>query len=245
MFGILDRLYARGKKGVTHEEVDWTPQVDFPSNSNDAWYCFVPKLVMRNERVREGILPKDGKVVAYTVSYVNLLVPDAFQTRDNLREIYSDAMMGINEDLDQGRRISVLGVSIGNVLSVRCASNVPGKRVNNLISLVGGSRLGFSAWDSIATSHIAQASGLDVYQYENVLREFAPIENIKGVNAARVIARFGSSDLMIRYRPHGQELERALVSMSADHKDVKTYLWADHSSAILRASREGFHDNLK
>ncbi len=245
MFGILDRLYVIGKRGVTHEEVDWTAQVDFPSNSNDSWYCFVPKLVMRNEKVREGILPKDGKVVDYTVSYVNLLVPNAEQTRDNLRQIYHDAMIRINGDLDRGRTVSVLGVSIGNVLSVRCAGNLPGKKVNNLISLVGGSRLGFSAWDSIATSHIAQASGLDVYQYEDVLREFAPIENIKGVSANRVIARFGSSDLMIRYRPHGKELERALKSMNAAHKDVKTYLWSDHSSAILRASREGFHDNLK
>jgi len=33
--------------------------------------------------------------------------------------------------------------------------------------------------------------------------------------------------------------------MDAPFKDIKTYLWADHSLAILRASREGIHDNLK
>ncbi|MBI3623712.1 hypothetical protein HY212_06575 [Candidatus Pacearchaeota archaeon] len=200
---------------------------------------------MRNERVREGILPKDGKVAAYTISYVNLIDASAKKTRDNLRVIYYDAMAKISEDLDRGRSISVVGVSIGNVLSVRCASSLPGRKVNELVSLVGGSRLGFSAWDSIATSHIAQSSGLDIYQYEDLLREFAPIENLKGLHSNRIFARFGSSDLMIRYDPHGKELKSALESIDARDKDVKTYLWADHSSAILRASREGIHDNLK
>jgi len=65
------------------------------------------------------------------------------------------------------------------------------------------------------------------------------------IHAERVFARFGSSDLMIRYNPHGRKLERALTSMNATNKNIKTYLWADHSSAILRASRKGIHDSLK
>jgi len=143
MFGILDRLYARGKRGITHEEVSSEPQVDYFSNNGQAWYCFVPKLVIRNKGVKEGILSNRGKVVVYTVSYVNLVVPNAEQTRDNLRTIYENAVIRINEDLDKYRQISVLGVSIGNVLSTRCVSILPGRRVRNLVSLVGGGDLVF------------------------------------------------------------------------------------------------------
>jgi hypothetical protein len=134
-----------------------------------------------------------------------------------------------------------LGVSIGNVLSVRCASILPGKKVKDLVSIVGGSRLGFSAWDSIATSHIAQASGLDVYEYEQVLSEFAPVENLKGVSAERVVGRFGTSDLMIRYHPHGRELERTLKGMPADEKDIRVYPFFDHSAAIMFSGLIGVH----
>ena len=246
MFGILDRLYVRGKKGVTHEEVNWNPEVTVYDDSNISWYCFVPKVVMRDGGVKRGILPQTGKVTSYTTSYVNLLAFDAIQTRDNLRQIYFDAMTKINEDLDSGRDISVIGVSIGNVLSLRCAGEVPEGKINTLVSIAGGSNLGLSAWDSIATKDIAQNSGCaTVDEYESILSEFAPILYVPQIRAERVVARFGSSDLMIRYKPHGRKLEDALRSMNAPHKDIKTYLWADHSFAILRASREGLHDNLK
>src|SRR3989344_9311843 len=141
MFGVLDRIYTWRKRDVTWEDVDWTPQITVHDNSNDSWYCFVPKIVMNREGVRLGLLPQSGKVVAYTTSYVNLVVPDAERTRDNLREPYYDAIAKINDDLKEGRTINVLGVSIGNVLSFRCAGNVPEGRINNLVSIVGGSNL--------------------------------------------------------------------------------------------------------
>ena len=246
MFGILDRLYARSKRRVTREEVDWKPQINVYDNSDETYYCFVPKIVMGNDKIGAGILPENGKVIAYTTSYINLVVPDAEKTRNNLRAIYYNALAKINDDIKEGRKISVLGVSIGNVLSFRCAGNVPMGRIANLISIVGGSHLGFSAWDSVATSRTAQNSGCtNVEEYENILSEFAPIKYAGDIHAKRIFARFGSSDLMIRYKPHGRKLEEALNSMDAPHKNIKTYRWADHSSAILRASREGIHDNLK
>ncbi|MEK6918152.1 MAG: hypothetical protein AABW51_04350 [Nanoarchaeota archaeon] len=85
MFGILDRLYVNSKKGISHENVDWKPLVLYVGNSSNAWYCFVPKLVLRNKKLREGILPREGKIVVYTLPYLNFIVPDVVKTRDNLR----------------------------------------------------------------------------------------------------------------------------------------------------------------
>ncbi|MEK6925955.1 MAG: hypothetical protein AABW50_01610 [Nanoarchaeota archaeon] len=238
MFGILDRLYVMGKKKVFHEDIDWRAQIT-DDNFCESWYCFVPKVVAKKEKIRKGILPQKGKVSVYTTSYVNLIVPNAIQTRDNLREIYYDSLDRMSEDVEQGRKISVLGVSIGNVLSVRLASEVPYGKLNSLVSIVGGGRLGMSAWDSIATKSAAQNSGFSkVEEYEEVLSEFAPIKYLGKIHAERVFARFGSSDLMIRYNPHGQQLRQGLENMDSDVKDIKTYLWADHSSTILKASGE-------
>ena len=175
MFGILDRMYVRGKNGVIHEEVGWKPQITTHDNSNISWYCFVPKVVVRDKRIREGLLPKSGKVTVYTTSYVNLLAFDVHQTLENLRISYSDSIPRIDDDIKEGRGLGFLGASIGNVLSMRCAGESSGGKINFLVSIVGGSNLGFSDWDSIATTHIAQNSGCDsVEEYEE------KIQRIKG-----------------------------------------------------------------
>ena len=246
MFGILDRVYTRSKKGLLSENVDWRPEVSYFGSNRHVWYCFVPKIVTRNTSIREGILPQDGKVVVYTISSLNLIISDAEKTKDGLREVYKDAVFRLNEDLNWYREVSIIGVSLGNVLSIRLAGSLRDRKVKNLVSLVGGSRLGFSAWDSITTSNTAQNSGCtNVDQYENVLEEFSPINHIPRISAQRVFARFGTSDLMIRYSPHGRELRKALASMNADEKDIQTYPFMDHCSMIMLLGFLGIHNSLK
>lgn len=246
MFGMLDRIYAEKKKGLIHEDVDKEPKIDHFNSHRHVWYCFVPKIVMRNKAINRGIIPQDGKVVVYTISSLNLIVPGAEKTRDNLKEVYDDAISRLNEDLKWYKEVSVMGISLGNVLSTRLAHSLPDKKVKNLVSLVGGSRLGLSAWDSILTSHIAQNSDCEsAFQYEDILGEFSPINYILEISAQRVFARFGSNDLMIKYKPHGKELKDTLNSMSAKEKDIRTYPFMDHSATIMLLGLLGIHNSLK
>ena len=246
MIGILDRAYTRSKKGLTHEDVDWKPEVSYFGSSRHVWYCFAPKNVTRKASIREGILPQDGKVVVYTISSLNLIVPDVEKTRNGLREVYEDATSRLNEDLKCYKEVSVMGVSLGNVLSTRLASNLSDRKIKNLVSLIGGSRLGFSAWDSIKTLNTAQNSGCKtVFEYEAALEEFSPINHLPRISAQRVFARFGASDLMIRYSPHGRELRKALASMNADEKDIRTYPFMDHCSMIMLLGFLGIRNSLK
>ncbi|MBU0958365.1 MAG: hypothetical protein KKB31_00325 [Nanoarchaeota archaeon] len=246
MFGILDRYYVGRKKGVIGEDIDWSARINDSGTSNDSWYCFVPKLVMKNGFVWRGLVPHEGRVVVYTTSYINLIVPNAVKTRDNLRVIYDDAIKKMQQDSSRGRKINVLGVSIGNVLSVRLANEVSGSRINRLVSIVGGGFLGRSAWDSIATRDVAQNSGCDsVEEYEEILAEFGPAYYLPNIFAEKVFARFGGNDLMIRYNPHGMELRNSLEKMEAHSRDIKTYKRFDHSSTILRTSWEKLHERVK
>ena len=245
MSGILDRAYARSKRGLAHENVDWHPIVQ-DNPLPPIWYCFVPKIVVRDKGLREGILPKEGKVVTYVISSLNLVASDAEQFMCNLRQIYDDAMEKINEDLKQWRDINLLGISLGNVLSCKIANSLPNKKVKNLVSLVGGGRLGSSTWNSIMTSHIAKSSGCkSVQEYEGLVQEFSPLNNLEGVNAQRLFARFGSSDLLIPYNPDGKELRNSLENLKVNEKDIKTYPFADHCSALFFSSKAGIHDKVK
>jgi len=246
MFGLADRLYVRKKWEIIREDIDWHPVTKSFNSSNDSWYCFVPKIVIRDERVKVGILPKTGKLTYYIVSSINLTTSNPQEMLRGLREIYDDAVGKIKEDLFKGMKISLLGISLGNVISTRLAGSLNNGKIKNLVSLVGGARLGLSAWDSLQTGRIAQNSGVTTKEeYEEILKEFSPIEYTSGINPDNIFARFGSADLMIRYNPHGKDLRRALESIGAGRKDIKTYLFADHSSSIILSSMAGIHDTIK
>lgn len=245
MFGILDKSYVAYKKRFARKKVEWKPSIFNFDNSDDAWYCFVPTFVLKNKNLREGILPQKGKVVVYTLYYSDIIVPDAVRTRDNLREIYFDAMTRVLKDMNS-YQINLVGISLGNVEAMRVGANLPGGRVRNLVSLVGGAKLGFSSWNSIATQHIARNSGCaSVLEYEGILREFSPIHYVSNINTEKVFARFGKEDLMIRYNPHGKELEGALRNMNSHEKDIKVYHFMDHCSSIILSSMAGIHDRIK
>jgi|SRR3989344_7698570 len=242
MFGIADRLYARKKRGIAHEDVDWKPQTEQGIIFKDSWYCFVPKIVTRNQAIGNGILPKEGKVTTYTISSINLIVPDVEETLGNLREIYNDALSRINDDMSKGKRISLLGVSLGNVISMRLASVLPGKNPRNLVSLVGSTRLGLSAWNSNLIGHIARQSGFgSAEEYERRVEEFSPINYLNGLNPRRIFSRFGSYDLAIPYAPEGKELKTSLERLETKFRDIRTYSFADHCSSIFLSSRAGIH----
>lgn len=99
MFGILDRLYERKKRGTLPEQKSVRPIVEYKGNAQESWYCFVPKTVFNNEGMNKGIIPQNGKVSVYVISYSDLIVPDVKATLENLRSVYTDAMIRMTKIL--------------------------------------------------------------------------------------------------------------------------------------------------
>ncbi|MDP2593459.1 MAG: hypothetical protein Q8P52_02300 [bacterium] len=240
MLGILDRWYAARecRDGYVDEKCDWHPTTS-DHDGDITWLCFVPRIVSRTPFISRGLLPREGNVVVYTINSFDLILPDPDETIAKLGRIYEDALEKIAGTFGQKRPIGLLGVSLGNVLSIRLASEA--SNIKRIVSIVGGGHLGLSAWDSILTRHIAEKSGCrSAQEYENRLGVFSPANYIRKITAKNVLIRLGTHDKLIRFH-HGQKLVSAFQKRSADVAmkiDYRPYRGSDHASAMLFSALE-------
>ncbi|MDO8741263.1 MAG: hypothetical protein Q7J54_06860 [Candidatus Woesearchaeota archaeon] len=237
MFGIADWMYASRKlrKGYVEPELNWGPEIVHHNGKEISWFCFVPRSVSEMPLLRKGIIPKEGKVFVYALSSLNLIKPNPEETVDRLQEIYNDAIRRMNEELAKGYSLSMFGVSLGNVLSIRAAGSINSK-IEKLVSIVGGGRLGISAWYGILTRDTAKQSGCSSSEeYEKRLSIFSPIHYIDGIVADEISIRLGTKDLLIPFK-YGKELAYALIERgkkTGSKVDYKSYMGADHCAALV------------
>ena len=243
MLGIADWLYAliKRRKGYTEPELNWGPEVVHFNEKEISWFCFVPRGVSKGSLLRKGIIPTEGKVFVYTLSSFNLIKPDLEETVEGLNEIYTDATRRMHEELANGHSLGMLGVSLGNVLAIRASGSI-NSRIERLVSIVGGGKLGLSAWDSLLTGHIAKQSGCNFpEEYEKRLAVFSPVNYIDGLTANKISIKLGTMDLFIPYK-HGQQLANALIERgkkTSSKIDYKSYIGADHCAALVLSALEG------
>ncbi len=245
MFGLLDRFYVRRWNRLPPKsDWKWFPKI-IDGSSREVWYCFVPGSVWNNFSLKKNLLPQRGRKVIYTSSYRNMIFADAKKTRDIFEEIYLDARKRLVKDFKQGKRINLLGISLGNIVSVRLAHEVPGLEIENFVSIVGGLHPGKIAWNSLATRKLVRKGNKTEGSYRKVFSEFSASEFSQGLKAGKIFARFGRFDLVIPYRHYGKELKDALRNSDAEIKNIRTYWWADHVTSIFLASKEKIYDKLK
>lgn len=160
MFGVRDRIYTLSKRYRKFREinVDWKPEISIYGGSNCDWYCFVPQNVARIPLLKRGLIPTRENVFVYKIYSLSIIKNDPDRTLNSLQEIYDDALMRLHVSLKENRSVNFLGVSLGNVLAIRAAGE-SGSRIERIVSIAGGGKLGLSAWDSILTSNIARQSG--------------------------------------------------------------------------------------
>ncbi|MEO8637345.1 MAG: hypothetical protein ABI430_00390 [Candidatus Taylorbacteria bacterium] len=238
MFGIIDRFYAfrKCRKGYFKPPKSWKPEIILYDEKPTSWFCFVPSIVSKNLYLRKGLLPREGTVYVYTISSFNLIKQDPLETLHGLNEIYSEAVGPMEVARDQrGHAIKILGISLGNVFGVRLASQA-GLSLQKIVSLVGGGRLGISAWDSILTGHIVKRSGLrNAEEYEEKVSSFSPIRSIAGLPKFDVNICLGTNDMLIRYH-HGIELADSFKKQQESiggRLHCTVYPGADHGSTMF------------
>jgi hypothetical protein len=240
--GLLDDLYSWKKTRPEYTEpmTDWGPEIIENSQTNMEWYCFTPRIVNEVEFMRRRIIPREGKVHIYTISSFDIVQPNPDLTIERLTGIYEDSMRRIDEALKKKRRLNFLGISLGNVLSIRIAGNINTK-IEKLISIVGGGRLGACTQDSILTGKVAAKSNENPEKYRKKLTVFDPIKYVDGINAGEILMRFGSTDGLIPYNPHGKELRVKLQERGekiGSRVNGITYPYADHCSSLFLAALE-------
>lgn len=237
MFGIVDRLYTLSKKFKKFKEIkmDWRPEISLNNGSTSDWYCFVPQNTARFPILRRGLIPKTGNIFIYKIYSLNIINNNPSHSLRHLQQIYDDVSQRLNDSLKNKHSVNFLGISLGNVLAVRAAGKVVSK-IERIVSIVGGGKLGLSNWDSLLTSNIAKSSGIrSPGEYEDILSTFSPVNYISNIRATEVIIRLGNRDPLIPFN-HGQELASAFRGQASEtgaRFDYKIYPGADHSATIF------------
>lgn len=237
MFGIGDRVYTLIKQNKRNREidVDWKPEISNCEESSMDWYCFVPQNVARGFILRKGLIPKSGNIFLYKIYSLNLIKECPNDIISNLQVIYDDIFDRMKNSLSRNRSIGLVAVSLGNVLALRAAGNLESK-IEKIVSIAGGGKLGLSAWDSILTSDIAKRSGCSsAEEYEERLSIFSPVNYIDKIFTKEIVIRLGTRDLLIPYK-YGQELAGSFIKRAKETNskiDYKTYSGADHSATLL------------
>jgi hypothetical protein len=247
MLGLCDRIYIHKKSQPNHRELEDNCKFEtlcFPETLHEhrvIWFCFVPRLIAEMKILRRGIIPRVGLIKLYVMSSKNLIGRDPRQSVRGLEEVYQKAFNEMTTAIHGGWRVNLLGVSLGNVISIRAAAELPeatGATIGHLVSIVGGAHLGFSAWDSPLTHAVAMSSGLRRDDYEAEFASFSPAQYVRDIDPSRITARFGTSDKIIGSR-HGRELINSFKQLAYTNEvDCLAYPFLDHGSAIFATAME-------
>lgn len=239
MWGVLDRLYAFYEIGRLNQiqKQNFKPEIKKHNSEKEIWICFVPVSVSSDSIFRRGILPEKGVSIIYTINSIYMIKSDSKKTISNLDKIYNDAIMRLKGFEKKGYSINLLGVSLGNIFSIRLASEV--KNLGEIVSIVGGANLGASAFGSVLTSRVLEKC-TDSNKYRRDLSAYDPIRYVPRINAKSIILRLGKMDRLIPFN-EGKKLAESFLKIASKKRikiDYKFFRWADHCSSMFFYSLE-------
>jgi hypothetical protein len=144
----------------------------------------------------------------------------------------------VKEAVKKGYSINLIGLSLGNIFAIKVAGDL--KRVNNIVSIVRGAKLGSSAWKSALTSVVLGKNGNTMKTYEKGVSSYNPISHVSKINAKKVLIRLGAMDKLIPFE-EGKKLAEAFLKRAKKSNlivDYKVFKLADHCSAMFFYSLE-------
>ncbi|MDO8628445.1 MAG: hypothetical protein Q7R56_01690 [Nanoarchaeota archaeon] len=223
MLGIIDYVYASLNRSLRES----VPPPFVRGDGND-WFCFFPTFVLKNQWWLDAFSPP-GRCHVFPVTARYHMRADPGESLLRLDHTFGQAV----EQVPQGKRVNVMGISLGSPLAVRLAAQVD---LDHLVLVVPGDRLGPCAWESRLTGPWVRefAGGVDVYAA--ALRVYDPVEYVDGISPKKITLYLGGCDTFIRARG-GVELA-ARLSAVHQNVEVKRYPLADHSAALFFAARD-------
>src|SRR3989344_3198926 len=204
MFGIFDELYAFKKSLMKRKIIPYNsePIVLGESKDKSVWFYFINSAQIKYGILRKNLFLENRRIEYYIADISMLFKEDANETKILLEDLFRGACNNIESKIREGYKINLLGISLGNIFTIRAASIYPCQK---LISISGGSRLGRSSWDGLLTRELASKSGLSQEDYEKTLSNFDPYQYVKDVKAKEIFIYLGGADKIIRSE-HGIEL---------------------------------------
>jgi len=137
MLGLIDRIYTYFRIRNKPEKIEVIPKIIKGSDNKEVSFYFVPSVVS-SSHLGNGIIRMGENSIIHTIPSRELVHEDPAETVNNLQRIYNPAADLMQEYISQGYRINLIGVSLGNVLTIRAASEVVKWQLNKLVSIAGG-----------------------------------------------------------------------------------------------------------
>ena len=232
MFGLEDRFFflrRRFQQSKVYGGEKIVKDSNTTGNSERRWVCFLPAAAYDNRSVRSRYTPSNGDNSIYKIPK-NAVSPNPHETSNILWGIYQDAASEI-ESLKDSTEISVIGVSLGNVLAFKLADQYPTK---DLISVTPGADLPLCIWDGIGTKEVikqAKKDGRTLEDFETVLSTWSPMNNLNNITG-EIEVHLGYWDKVIPYSNGVNLVER--LRQAGKNLTVNTHPLFGHGSTIVR-----------
>lgn len=181
---ILDYLYVLSQNGVGDIPKKLERISIKEKDTDDFWICFLPEAVLRFEFIKRKIA-YSRKLDIYVIPKA-AIQPNPSLTREFLERVTEEA---INQNSKEGRKINLLGISLGNAPAYKLANVF---HVDRFVSVVPGSFLPECIWESIATRRMAENSGYNLNYYKEALDDFSPIRNLDSLSGKFLGSLFGT-----------------------------------------------------
>lgn len=229
---LLDRIFVAysNRNGSLPLQIEHHSFRNGDVTSN--WVCFIPEFCYRIPSIRKRIIPEGINLDVYVLPKT-IIQPNPELTRVFLDDVLRVATQNQTKHYSR-KEVNVLGISLGNVLSFRFAEQFP---VNNLLSVVPGSRLAECIWESIATNPITENSGRSLQDYQKSLANYNPIESVSRINPSVSEIYLGGRDLMIPSK-RGKELAQAMQEKVK--VNIKYHRFSGHVETVVSFSKK-FH----
>src|SRR3989344_3251394 len=227
MFGLLDSLLVSLSRKDNGSVKKATELVSTNLSQNGkTLVCFLPEIMLRESILGNKFLDSARNVLAYMLSPRRVVRPNPSHTRELLENVYEDALLKVSShDINPAYRF---------------AAQTQAKR---LISVVPGSRLSESIWESNVTREQvkeAKRLGFKLEDFKEQLISFNPIEYVSEISG-HVEVYLGKYDRMIPYYL-GRELALSLEEQSRSRTDLtvttQTHNFGDHASTAYFFARQ-------
>ena len=234
MFGLEERLtiaitgYGQSDPNYSRKKV---VKITEGNSLDNFWIGIFPQSVYDYKILRKNSFPANVKSISYRLPR-DTIRPNPKETKETLEKIYKDILKTIKSLNIPSSNLNVIGTSLGGVVALRLANNIP---LNKAVFVCPGADLSRCIRDGIATSPIFKEGlkqGYNFDYFKKELKEFNPVDNMNHLSKkTRILIHLGRWDKMIPFK-EGLEIVSAFKKQGITPEVVKRNFYG-HGFTIL------------
>ena len=206
-------------------------EIKIMSKENIDNFYFLPATSNNNSQLKNRILSKHGKNHIYTVDVFYHLTPNVNKSLIRINKTYNIAKEDIKMSISKGRKINILGQSLGTLFAVKLSSEF---QCEKLTLVVPGDKLGETAWESWLTGPNARMSGIKKEEYSRAYKEYDINKWAKKIMAKKIVIYLAGID-SITSAKRGARVAKIIKKCNKNTKVIKWWILGHMLTIVLSA----------